>query len=303
MQDPHDFPSGVITAAITPMHVNLQADMNLLVSHCDHLIQQGGDGIVLLGTTGEANSFSVAERMQILEGVLAGGIQKELLMAGTGCCALTDTVNLTAHALQFGVRNVLMLPPFYYKPLTDDALFAYYGNVIERIGDDRLRIYLYHIPQNTGIPLSRTLIEKLLSRYPGIVRGIKDSSGDWMHTQQLIKEFPAFRVYSGSEEFLLDTLQAGGVGCISATANLTVSLAAEVVHMFQSGENASEVQAKLSALRNVFKGYPFVGALKGFIASLSGNPTWNYLRPPNTNLDQNSIQSLIEKYKQVSSAA
>ncbi|HLF62882.1 MAG TPA: dihydrodipicolinate synthase family protein [Saprospiraceae bacterium] len=297
------FPTGVITASLTPMDRYLNADFALLVNHCQSLLRLGSDGIVLLGSTGEANSFSIDERKAILEATLHGGIAAEALMVGTGCCAITDTIELTTHAVKLGVHNVLMLPPFYYKPLSDDVLFSYYARVIERTGDDDLRIYLYHIPKNTGIELSRNLISRLLKYYPHIVTGIKDSGGDWIHMQALMKEFPSFRLYSGTEEYLLETLKAGGAGCISATANITVSVASSVTRAYRNGEYADDQQKLLIALRNVFSGFPFVGALKGFLAVESSNPSWNYLRPPNASLDAEVVSTLKEKFNQLLSPA
>ncbi len=295
------FPTGIITAAVTPMDKDLNADTNLLVTHCRNLLTQGSDGIVLLGTTGEANSFSVNERKGILEDALEGGLAPQLLMVGTGCCAITDTVALTRHALDLGVTNILMLPPFYYKPVTDEALFNYFSRVIETIADDRLHIYLYHFPKNTGIDLTIRLISKLLERYSDTIVGIKDSGGDWNHMQKLMHEFPSFRLFSGTEEYLLETLKAGGVGCISATANLTVANAAKVIYDFHNGKDADKSQRLLTAMRNVFSGYPFVGAVKGYLAIESKIPSWNYLRPPNEVLDEDVVSLFVKKVQHLKS--
>lgn len=293
------FPTGIITAVLTPMRSNLQVDPELLVSHCRHLLQSGGDGLVLLGTTGEANSFSVTERQYILEAALDGGLPAKALMAGTGCCAFTDTITLTRHAVDLGLEDVLMLPPFYYKPVSDQALFDTYARIIEEVAHPNLRIYLYHIPQNTGIPLSVQLISKLQARYPLHIAGIKDSGGDWQNTLKLINAFPDLAVYSGSEEYLLDNLLAGGAGCISATANVTLSVAAMTVRAFRDGKDADDLQKTLSALRQVFKGYSFVGALKGFLASSLKNPTWRFLRPPNEELPEETILALRSAFENI----
>jgi 4-hydroxy-tetrahydrodipicolinate synthase len=219
-------------------------------------------------------------------------------MLGTGCCAISDTIALTNHALASGVHNVLMLPPFYYKPVTDNALFEYYARVIESIGDPRLNIYLYHIPKNTGIDLSIDLLQQLLDRFPENIVGIKDSGGAWDHMAELMDKLPTLRLYSGTEEYLLDTLTAGGAGCISATANVTVSAAAELIRTFRNGTHAIAQQQQLTTLRNIFSGYPFVGAIKGFLASDSGDPSWNYMRPPNQMLENGVIALLIQKFRQ-----
>ena len=295
------FPSGVITATITPMDRDLNADIDALMAHCNELINKGCNGIVLLGTTGEANSFSVHERKAIIEGVLQTGFDPNLLMVGTGCCAITDTVELTKHACQSGAKNVLMLPPFYYKPVSDEALFRYYAYVIENVGDNDLQIYLYHIPPVSGVPITAPLIIKLIEAFPGIIAGIKDSGGDWNHMRELIRTFPSFRVYAGSEEFLLDTLKEGGVGCISATANVTISSIAEVFRQYQQGEDARDAQAFASSLRKVFTGRPFVSILKGVLVRERGLAELNNMRPPNIPLSDEVIEDVVKEFRSVGS--
>ena len=157
-----------------------------------------------------ANSLTVAERLGLLDALVEAGLPAARMMPGTGTCALPDTVELTRRAVAHGCGGVLMLPPFYYKDVSDDGLFASYAEVIERVGDSRLRVYLYHIPPVSRVPLSLALIERLLHRYPGTVAGIKDSSGDWDNTRAMLERFQprGFDVFSGSETFLLATLRA-----------------------------------------------------------------------------------------------
>lgn len=293
------FPQGIITATVTPMDRDLNPDNTLMVSHIRQLLSDGSNGMVLLGTTGEANSFSVNERQAILDHIVKEDIAPASLMVGTGCCAISDTITLTRHAIQCGVKNVLVLPPFYYKPVSDTALLEYYSRVIDTIADDHLQVYLYHFPKNTGIDLSVNLISALIARYPNQVVGIKDSGGDWRHMQLLLSEFPSFRLYCGTEEFFLDTLKAGGAGCISATANITVPYAARVFQAFNHGEDAETKQQLLTAMRHVFMGYSFVGAVKGYLAMTSANDTWNYLRPPNEVLPVETITAIFKKLQQL----
>ena len=182
----------------------------------------------MLGTTGEANSFSVEERIAMLERLLAAGIPAGRLLPGTGCCAIPDTVALSRHATTLGAPGVLVLPPFYYKGVSDDGLFAAYAEVIERVGDGRLRIYLYHFPQMTGGAHRRAADRTAAQALPGIVAGMKDSSGDLANMIATARAFPGFRVLAGSDEFLLPLLRAGGAGCITAVGNVAAVLAAEV---------------------------------------------------------------------------
>ncbi|MBN1828180.1 MAG: dihydrodipicolinate synthase family protein, partial [Deltaproteobacteria bacterium] len=219
-------PDGVFAATLTPLTKDLSIDHYSLILHMKGLLANGCDGIGFMGTTGEATSFSVSERIKALEAVLGAGIAPRKLLVGTGCAAFSDAVALTFHAVRCGVGGVLVLPPFYYKGVSDEGLFRYYAEIIERTSDPGIRIYLYHFPKMTALPLSEQLIGRLLKAFPGIVAGIKDSGGDWNNMKLLTERFPGFRVYAGTERFLLDILQTGGPGCISATTNITSPMAA-----------------------------------------------------------------------------
>ncbi|HTP47148.1 MAG TPA: dihydrodipicolinate synthase family protein [Casimicrobiaceae bacterium] len=272
-------PRGVFVPALTPFHPDLSVDEERLVDHCRWLLAEGVDGLALFGTTSEANSLSLGERMNLLERIIAAGISPSLLMPGTGCCALPDTVVLTRHAADSGCFGVLMLPPFYYKGVADDGLFASFAEVIERVGDGRLRIYLYHIPPMAGVGFSLSLIERLLKRYPGIVVGIKDSSGDWKNTQALLDTFPGFEVFPGSESYLLDALRRGGAGCISATANVNPAGISELLQNWKTAR-ADSLQKSIAAVRAAIQRFPMIAANKAILARLRNAPQWNLLRPP-----------------------
>jgi 4-hydroxy-tetrahydrodipicolinate synthase len=212
---------GVLAPVITPFLRDLRPDPARLIAHCRWLLAQDV-GLAVFGTNSEANSLTVPEKRALIDALIDAGIPPSRMMPGTGCCAFPDTVELTRRAVQAGCAGVLMLPPFYYKGVSDDGLFAAYAEVIERVADDRLRIYLYHIPPVSQVPISLALIERLLARYPRAVAGIKDSSGNFDNTRAMLERFApqGFAVFSGSETFLLATLRGGGAGCISATANV-----------------------------------------------------------------------------------
>ena len=211
--------SGVFAPVLTPFTETLAPDRTLFVRFCRWLIGQGA-GLAVFGTNSEANSLSVEEKLDLLAALLDAGIAPDRLMPGTGACAIPDAVRLSAAAAKAGTAAVLMLPPFYYKGVSEDGVFAYYAEVIERVGDDRLKICLYHIPHLSGVAITRPLIARLIARYPDTVVGIKDSGGDFANTKAMLDEFPGFRVFCGSETFLTDTLAHGGAGCISAAANV-----------------------------------------------------------------------------------
>ncbi len=282
---------GVWAAALTPLQEDLSVDLPALVGHLHWLLANGCDGVAVLGTTGEANSFSVAERRAIIEAAASAGLDGGRTMIGTGCCALADTLELSRAALDAGFDNLLMLPPFYYKGVSADGLFASYAEVIQRLASPRARIYVYDFPKMTGLEIDTALIERLHAAYPETIVGMKDSSGRWEDMADVLRAVPGFGLYAGSEEFLLDTLKAGGPGCISATGNVTSMLCQQVYREFlASGEAAS--QDELTALRRVLQAHPASASLKGLMAQQTGRPGWNRLRPPLLAMDDAALARL-----------
>jgi 4-hydroxy-tetrahydrodipicolinate synthase len=273
------FPRGVFVPALTPFAADLAIDRARFLAHCTWLLDQGADGLAVFGTTSEANSLSIGERTQLLDHLIEHGIRADVLMPGTGCCALPDTVALTRHAVANGALGVLLLPPFYYKNVSDDGVFASIAEVVQRVADPRLRIYLYHIPAMAGAGFSLPVIERLLKAFAGVVVGIKDSSGDWKNTEALLTAFPGFEVFPGSETYLLDALRLGGVGCISATANVNVAAMRRLINAWTS-PGADALQAQLTAVRAAIQKYPLVSANKAILAQALGDAGWNIVRPP-----------------------
>jgi len=291
-QSPQHRLGGVFAAALTPLHGDLSPDHEAMLGHYRWLLAQGCDGVAALGTTGEANSFSVEERLAIIEALAASGIEPSRLMIGTGCCAVPDTVRLSRAALELGAAGVLILPPFYYKNPSADGLYAAYAEVIERLGDERLAIYVYHFPAMTGIDLPIALLERLVADYPGTVVGLKDSSGDWAHTEAVCRALPGFAVFAGSEQLLLPVLRAGGAGCISATVNVTCELAGRVYGRWRESD-AEALQEELSAVRLAIQGYPMIAALKQILAHTRGRAEWLNLRPPLVPLSADQAAALL----------
>ncbi len=285
-------PRGVAVAALTPMTAGLEPDFDRFAAHCRRMLDQGADLLAVLGTTGEANSLGVDEKLRLLDALGESDIPGETLLPGTGTCSIADTVVLTRKALAVGSAGVVMLPPFYYKGVSDAGLHAAYEEVIQRVGDSRLRIYFYNFPFNSGVPISHDLIEGLLAAYPGTIAGIKDSSGDLDNMLAMCRRFPGFGVFAGSEQFLLPVLQAGGAGCISATANVTIGLCARVLAAARAGEDAAALQEQLSAWRLAIQSQPLIPALKAIMASSERETGWLPLRPPLTGLDAPSRSAL-----------
>ncbi len=291
--------SGIYAAALTPLNSSGKPDIDLMASHCQWLLNNGCNGLAILGTTGEANSFSVKERISILDDLTAKGIPGETLMPGIGTCALPDTVDLTRAALRNGMSGVLMLPPFYYKNVTDDGLFASYSEVIQQVGDDSLRICLYHFPQMSGVPISFSLIERLLKEYEGTVVGMKDSSGDSKNMIGAAKNFPGFSVFAGSDELLLPLIEAGGAGCITACANVGAPLANEIYKGWKKGGNVLSQHKTLSSLRNTIMQYPLSTALKTLMARHVVNDDWLNIRAPLTRMSNSDRENLFKTFDSI----
>ncbi|MDR1243152.1 MAG: dihydrodipicolinate synthase family protein [Deltaproteobacteria bacterium] len=288
---------GVLSPVLTPFDAGLAPDRKRYLAHCRKLLDSGV-GLAVFGTNSEANSLAVEEKLDLLDYLLENGIPAGRLLPGTGCCALTDSVKLTRAAVAKACGGVLMLPPFYYKQVTDDGLFKTYSEIIERVGEAGLRLYLYHIPPIAVVPISAVLIEKLLKAYPGVIAGIKDSSGDWNNTQMLLDNFQSdgFDVFCGSEAFLLRTLRGGGAGCITATANTN---APAIVDMYENWQNAGAdaKQAAITATRNIFAGLPMIACMKAVIARELNDPGWAMPRPPLMPCPPDKIDAVMAELK------
>lgn len=276
--------SGVWSAVATPLDESLNLDRAKLDRQCRWLLDNGCDGIALLGTTGEANSFSVSERKAMLEGVIAGGVTPDQLAPGVGVAAIAETVELTKHALSLGVTRVVMLPPFYYKNVPDDGVFAAYARIIEGVADSRLKVVLYNIPHQSGVPLSLELVQRLAAAYPGTVIGIKDSSGKLETTVGYCGLGGDFAVLVGSDPLLNQVLRAGGAGCITAVSNLCAPDLQIVFDGWNDPSRAADVaraQERLEGWRAVSMAYGTqLPAIKALLARRDGDAGWNRLRPP-----------------------
>ena len=285
--------AGVYAPVITPFKPDLSPDTDRLVRHCRWLAANDV-GLAVFGTNSEGNSLSVDERIDLLDRLIDAGIEPARMMPGTGCCALTDTVRLTAHAVKRGCGGVLMLPPFFYKNVSDDGLHASFAGIIDRVGDARLRVFLYHIPQISMMPISLGVTERLLRDYPGQVAGMKDSSGDWANTAAFLSAFASagFLVFPASETTLLRGLPLGAAGCISATANVNPGPIAQLFRGWREAE-ATERQAQLDVIRNIFARLPMIPAMKAAVAHWTGEPDWRTVRPPLTLLDPTVERELI----------
>jgi 4-hydroxy-tetrahydrodipicolinate synthase len=289
---------GVLAPVITPFRKDYAPDAPRFVRHCRWLLKSGCAGLAVFGTNSEANSMSVAEKRALLEALVAGGVPASALMPGTGHCALSDSIEMTRAAVELGCAGVLMLPPFYYKGVSDEGLYRNFAEVIERVGDERLQLYLYHIPPVAQVAITLPLIEKLLSKYPGLVAGVKDSSGDWSNTKAMLDAFAkeGFDVFAGSEVFLLDNMRHGGKGCITATGNINPGPIANVFRNWRSAD-AERLQAGISATRKIVQKQPMIPALKAAVAHFGNDRVWKTCRPPLVELSAAQEETLIAELK------
>src|SRR6266581_7299417 len=253
---------GVLAPVVTPFKVDLSPDKERFIRHCQWLLSQNC-GLAPFGTTSEANSMSTDERISLLDALVAARIDPSRMMPGTGCCSITETVELTTRAVKHGCAGVLMLPPFYYKDVSEEGLYRYFSEVAQRVGDARLRIYLYHIPPVAIVGITPKLVERLLKAYPTAIAGMKDSSGDWNNTKTFLDAFAEtasaariFDVFVGSETFLLANMRNGGADTISATANVNPAAIYELYagcvgqSKFENRESKLEQhQARLNVVR------------------------------------------------------
>ena len=292
--------SGVFAASLTPLTKELNPDIDKLIDHAGWLLANGCDGVAILGTTGEANSFSLKQRLDLIAAVTQK-LPSDSMMIGTGCSAFADTLSLTRAALAGGCGNVLMLPTFYYKNQSDDSVYATFAEVIQRIGEAHLRIFLYHFPQMSGTPISIEVVERLIKNYPQTIVGLKDSSGEWdTNTKVLLKNFPGFATFAGSEQYLLNDLRAGGPGCISATVNVTAPLAKTVMDLWHAGNDAAEeAQVQLTRIRLAFQPFPVISALKFLTSRRTADSGWLNILLPHLSLPKTGQQKLLASLARV----
>jgi 4-hydroxy-tetrahydrodipicolinate synthase len=283
---------GVLVPVLTPFTASGEPDARRFAAFCRWLLDQGANGLAIFGTTSEANSMSPAERMNLLDRLIDAGISAEKLMPGTGACAVTDAVELARHAVGHGCGGVLMLPPFYYKPVNDDGIFGFVAQIIDNVGSAALRMYLYHIPPVAVVGYSLDLVGRLIKTYPQTVVGLKDSSGDWNNTAALLDHYPGFAVFPGSEVFLLDGLRKGAAGCITATGNINAPGIAKVYANWQASP-ADALQAEITTVRKTMQAYPMVPALKRVVAHFHDDPAWAAVRPPMVPLDTAQSAALL----------
>ena len=294
---------GVFAPVLTPVCADLSIDLSAYTEFCHRLLAGGCHGLVLFGTNSEATSFSAGERMSAVDAVIESGVEADKLVIGTGAASVSEAADLTRHAVQAGCKGVLTLPPFYYPGVSDEGLFRSFAAVIDRVNDDRLRMYFYHIPQVSGIPLSPDLLSRLAATYPVLAAGVKDSSGDVENLEGLHKvgrQFPGFAVFCGTESLLLKNMQGGGGGCISGMANVLPHAIRDLYDNWQAND-AEERQARTNWIRDAIldSGFNMIASLKVVVSDQTGRMGWSRVRPPLVDLTPEEQYTLLARLSPV----
>ena len=288
-------PRGVVAPNLTPFNDDGSIALDLYTEHAHRLLNWGCVGLAPFGTTGEALSVGIDERIDAIDALIGSGIDPVKLVPGTGLTSLADTVRLSKACLERGCAAVMTLPPFYFKGVADEGLVAYFEALVEALGRDAA-IYLYHIPQIAGVGIPPAVVAELHRRYPEQIVGIKDSTGDWDNTAALF-DIEGLVVYPGTELPLVDALDRGGPGCISATANINAPAIAKVVERYVGGDQAgaAEDHKAVQKLRLLMQNtVPPIPGQKYLFAQATGDKRWANVRPPLVPLSEEKGEALVE---------
>ena len=275
--------SGVYSAALTPLNDDFSINHDLFLRHCQYLMKQGHDGLAIFGTTGEANSFSVKQKIDNIDFLLTNRIDPKILIPGTGSSSLNDSIKMTKHAVSIGSRAALLLPPFYYKNVSNEGVINYYRHIIEETGDHNFQYLLYNIPQTTLVTINFYIIEALIKLYPNNIVGLKDSSGDKDNMLRLIKYFNDFSVFCGHDSLALSIVKRGGAGAITAGTNIAGKLLSFIIHNYKREneiKNFNQLLELLQQIRETVTSHEPISAMKAYFSVIDKIPSWNNILPP-----------------------
>lgn len=297
---------GVFSAALTPINDDYSINLISYLAHCKWLLKQNLTGLGIFGTTGEANCFNIDEKIEALDFLIDNNIEPNLLLPGTGQCSIIDTVKFTKRCSTLKVKAVLVLPPFFYKDVSEEGVIEYYKRVIEEVGDNDLQYILYNIPQTSGVEITFDIIEKLIKLYPNNVIGMKDSSGNLDNMLKITKFFNEFSLFSGSDSLALKVTKHGGAGAITATTNISGKLLSFIINNFKKESeihNFHELQLLQEKIRQTLFTHEPVSALKAFMSIKFNKSEWNRVSPPLQKIENpaqhKTIIGLIELIKKM----
>ena len=289
-------PAGPWAASLTPIK-NCEIDAAKLLKHIEWLLDSGCHGVVLFGSTGEAPSFTVDERMRALDYVRQNGVPGERIIVGTGCCATIDSTRLSSHAIEHGCAGIIVIPPFFYKPVEPRGLHKYYATLIDSVASDKARLYLYHFPELSGVPITNELIRSLADAFPKQLAGVKDSSGQLENTLQLVRDFPDLDIFTGDDDLLWPLVKAGGTGSITATANIIPHILSGIWQAAMDGatDPPAEHQVASDVWSLILNNFPIVESLKECLAHELNDADWRIVREPLNEMSEARRADLQER--------
>jgi 4-hydroxy-tetrahydrodipicolinate synthase len=292
--------NGLWPALLLPVAADGTLDTPRALAHAKNMLAAGCDGVTIFGTTGEGPAFTVAERKALLESMIGDGIQASQIIVTTTALALADAIELGRHAARLGVHRQMVMPPFYFNQPREAGVVESVSQVVRGIGDDQLKLLLYHFPAMSTFGFSHEAIAELVRRHPGQVMGVKDSSGDLGHALALAKAFPALSILTGSEQHVAEVMRAGGSGSVNGLANVAPRLMARVI---KSPHNVSPADSQLIlallALLSIRPNMPFVGVYKQMLAEQNGDAAWLNMRAPLSPLEPSEAQAVREGYRAI----
>jgi 4-hydroxy-tetrahydrodipicolinate synthase len=283
---------GLSAALITPFRADGAVDLPRLLRHARYVLDEGCDSVTLFGTTGEGFSIGMRERAAMIGALLAGGVEAAKLNAGVTATTVVDAVEQSRLALDFGARGLLLAPPFYFKGPDDEGLFAWFSDVIDGIGADARGIILYHIPGQTAVPLSVALVDRLKRAFPGVVAGVKDSSGEGATAEAFLAAHGELAILVGDERQLAGAMRKGAQGSICGLANLAPGLLRDVIH----GRNDNPL---VTPLVDLVVSYPVMPAVKALVANIHGDNEYARMRAPLVGLPEKDRAALVNAYEAI----
>ncbi len=280
--------NGVYCAVLTPIKQDLSINKDLYLRHCQFLMKRGLDGLTPFGTNGEASSFSLNQKKDGIDFLLDNRVDPKILIPGSGSSSIEDAIDMTRYCVEVGTRAVLVLPPYYFKNVSDDGVINYYRKVIESSQDNNFKFLLYNIPQHSGVTINFQIIENLIKLYPNNVVGLKDSTSNMENILKTVKYFDNFAVFCGNGALALHTSRRGGAGAITGDANISAKLLSFIVHNHKKEkeiENFEQLQSLMESIRNVLSSHEQISLLKAYYSVVDDIEDWNNLMPPLKRID------------------
>jgi len=297
---------GTYCAALTPLNPDYSINKELFLEHCSNLLLQGLDGLAIFGTTGEGNSFSVNEKIEAVNYLIDNSIDADKIIPGTGLCSIRDTVIYSKSIAKLKVKGILVLPPFYYKNVSNEGVVEFYKRVVEEVGDGDLKYILYNIPQVSGVSIGIEVIEQLIKFFPNNVVGMKESSGNLDNMLRITKFFNNFALFSGSDSLALKVCQRGGAGAITACSNISGRLLKYIINNYNKEseiQNFNLLQQLQEQIRKTLLLHEPISALKAFLSVVNNNEDWNKVIPPLMKIshpkDHKTVMSLTALIKKM----